>query len=96
MKWVTLVLVAALAYVHFHLWLTDDGVSHRADLQQRLDKQQSDNAEAQQRNIELKAELKDLNEGGDALGELSRFELGYVAGGETFYRIVPKIHTEQP
>lgn len=91
MKWVSLVLLGALAYVHFHLWLDDNGWGHQNELKQRLAKQQSENEIAQQRNSALKAELKDLNDGGDAIGELARYELGYIGSNETFYRIVPKI-----
>lgn len=95
MKWVALVLLGALAYVHFHMWLGDDGWSHQADLKSRLDKQTLANEDAKQRNDALKAEVTDLNSGGDAIGELARFELGYVGDGETYYRIVPKIHTDE-
>ena len=96
MKWVTLVLLGALAYVNFHLWLGKDGWDHHLDLQERLKIQMAANEDAKQRNNTLKAELDDLNKGGDAIGELARFELGYVGTGETFYRIVPKITFEEP
>lgn len=91
MKWVTLVLLGALAYVHFYLWLDGDGWFRKGDLQAQLAKLQADNQEATQRNAELKAELKDLHAGGDALGELARFELDYIGRGETFYRVVPRL-----
>ncbi|UOO90430.1 septum formation initiator family protein [Vitreoscilla massiliensis] len=94
MKWVTLVLLGALAYVHFHLWVGDEGWFHQGDLKERLQKQLASNEDASQRNSALKAELGDLHSGGDAIGELARYELGYVGEGETFYRIVPKITTE--
>ncbi|HRL02975.1 MAG TPA: septum formation initiator family protein, partial [Vitreoscilla sp.] len=62
----------------------------------RLQKQLASNEDATQRNDALKAELGDLNSGGDAIGELARYELGYVGVGETYHRIVPKVTTEAP
>ena len=91
MKWVTLVMLGALAYVHFHLWLGDDGWEHYLQLQERVQTQTAANEESRQRNETLKAELADLNSGGDAVGELARFELGHIMAGETFYRIVPEL-----
>lgn len=96
MKWVSLVLIAALAYVHFHLWLGKDGWDHHLDLQERLKVQLAVNEDASQRNATLQAELEDLDSGGDAIGELARFELGYIGEGEVFYRIVPKVTLEDP
>ena len=96
MKWVTLVLLGALAYVHFHLWVGEEGWFHQGELKERLQKQLASNEDATQRNDALKAELGDLNSGGDAIGELARYELGYVGVGETYHRIVPKITTEAP
>ena len=96
MKWVTLVLLGALMYVHFHLWVGEEGWFHQGELKERLQKQLTSNEDANQRNSALKAELSDLNSGGDAIGELARFELGYVGEGETYHRIVPKITTEAP
>ena len=96
MKWVTLVLLGALTYVHFHLWVGEEGWFHQGELKERLQKQLASNEDANQRNSALKAELSDMNSGGDAIGELARFELGYVGEGETYYRIVPKITTEAP
>ena len=63
MKWVTLVLLGALAYVHFHLWVGDDGWFHQGELQQRLQKQLASNEDASQRNSALKAELGYVGEG---------------------------------
>jgi cell division protein FtsB len=80
-------LLAALA-LQYRLWLSDDGVREVHRLQDAVASQKQQNAELQERNEQLAAEVKDLKEGLDAVEERARSDLGMVGANETFYQVV--------
>ncbi len=49
-----------------------------------------ENADLEQRNQSLSAEVRDLKEGRDAIEERARSEMGMIKQGETFYQVVPE------
>ena len=55
----------------------------------RSAEQAKQNAGLLQRNNLLKADIKDLKIGLEAVEERARNELGLIKQGETFYRILP-------
>ncbi|MDO4997054.1 MAG: cell division protein FtsB [Neisseria sp.] len=91
MKWVTFVLLGALVYFHYHLWIAKGGWSDMANLQAQISAQEAKNQTLQVRNLALQAEVADLADGKEAIAEIARVELGYIENGETFYRLVKKV-----
>jgi cell division protein FtsB len=87
MRMVTLVLVALLAVVHAELWFGKGGIPRAMALRDQLQVQQLKNAQAQTRNDQLAAEVRDLQEGLDMAEEIARTELGMVKPDEIYVQI---------
>jgi cell division protein FtsB len=87
---VVLLLVALLAWLQYRLWFGHGGAGETQALQTKVEQQRRDNGGLQQRNDALAAEVKDLKsaDGGAAVEERARSELGMIKPGETFYRVV--------
>ncbi|MGH8033206.1 MAG: cell division protein FtsB [Luteimonas sp.] len=87
---VVLLLVGLLALLQYRLWNGHGGAREVAELQAKASRQTRDNSGLQQRNDALAAEVKDLKsaDGGAAVEERARSELGMIKPGETFYRVV--------
>ena len=87
---VIVLLVALLAWLQYRLWYGHGGVGEVSALQQQVTQQERDNGGLQQRNDALAAEVRDLKsaDGGAAVEERARSELGMIKPGETFYRVV--------
>lgn len=88
MKWVTLVLIAALTWFQYSLWLSKGGWRDMWRLQDQVAAQEEKNQALTLRNNALTAEVNDLAEGQDAIAEIARVDLGYIQNGETYYRLV--------
>jgi cell division protein FtsB len=89
MKWLLIALAAILVLLQYRVWLSDDGVREVARLNEAVAAQRAENERLTERNRQLAAEVRDLKSGMAALEERARSELGMVAGGETFYQVVP-------
>lgn len=90
MRWVTWVLVLALGWFQYSLWLSKGGWRDMWRLEQQVEQQQQTNRTLMTRNRALSAEVKDLGRGGNAIAEIARVDLGYVQNGEIYYRFVRK------
>ena len=84
----TLVLAVLLVLLQYPLWLGQGGwlAIHQAD--RKAAAQLAVNAQLQERNDVLAADVQDLQKGGDAIEERARSELGMVKPDELFVRIV--------
>lgn len=89
-KWIALLLIALLAALQFRLWFGKNSIADYQKMQTQITGLKLQNANLQQRNSLLKADIKDLLLGIDSMEELARNELGLIKEGETFYRILPK------
>lgn len=83
------VLLLLLALLQYKLWLGEGGFADVRRLEQRVVEQQRENAQLEQRNRELEAEVEDLRQGFEAIEERARSELGMVKEEEEFYQVVP-------
>jgi cell division protein FtsB len=83
-----LILIAVLVLLQIKLWVGSGGWREVEQLEQSVTQQSRENAELEQRNAALTAEVADLKEGRAAVEERARAELGMVKPGETFYRVV--------
>ncbi len=93
MKWVTVVLLAALVGLQYNLWVDKGGWRDMWSLEKQLAAQQLGNQQLQERNQSLEAEIVDLQEGEEAIAEIARDDLGYIKTGEVYYRMVAKTAT---
>ena len=87
-RFVPAVLLVLLVIVHAQLWFGRGSISNVADLQQRLETQNAENAKAQLANERLAAEVRDLKEGLEMVEEKARIELGMVKPNEVFVQLV--------
>ncbi|TFZ05763.1 cell division protein FtsB [Ramlibacter henchirensis] len=85
---VPVLLVALLMVVHGQLWFGRGSVGNVGEMQRKLQQQQQANAQAQQANARLAAEVRDLKEGLEMVEEKARAELGMVKPNEIFVNVV--------
>ena len=84
---VAALLVGLLLVVHAQLWFGRGSIGNVAEMQRKLDEQKARNAQAQQANERLAAEVRDLREGLEIVEERARMELGMVKPNEIFVQI---------
>ncbi|MBD3586054.1 cell division protein FtsB [Salinimonas sp. HHU 13199] len=88
-KWVPLVLLVLLGLLQYRLWLGKNSIVDYMALKEDVQRQSLQNANLEQRNALLQADISDLKIGLEAIEERARNELGLIKEGETFYRILP-------
>ena len=84
---VALFLVGLLTMLHAQLWFGRGSVGNVAQMQHKLEEQKAANAQAQQANERLAAEVRDLQEGLEMVEEKARMELGMVKPNEIYVQI---------
>jgi cell division protein FtsB len=82
------ILVLAIAGLQLRLWVGQGSFAHVTGLQKQVDQRVAGNERKRQRNAILKAEIRDLKEGFDAVEDIARSELGMIKKGETFFLLV--------
>jgi cell division protein FtsB len=87
LPWSTLALAALLLFVQAQLWVGSSGKPYTMRLQLELDKQVALNEQAQARNDQLVAEVRDLREGLEMIEERARWELGMVKPDEILVQV---------
>ena len=83
-------LIAALVFLHYLLWLDENGVRQTHTLRISIQAQTEDNAERAEKNHALAAEIEDLKRGLMAIEERARADMGMIRPDETFYRLLEK------
>lgn len=81
-------LIAVLVFLQYLLWIAEDGVRQTYALRIAIQVQTEENAESNERNRALEADVKDLKNGLSAIEERARSEMGMIRRDETFYRIL--------
>ena len=84
---VPLILLALLLILQLQLWFGRGSIPDVWRLQAHYDAQLKLNAEAEQSNERLRAELRDLRDGLEMVEERARFEIGMVKPNEIFVQI---------
>jgi cell division protein FtsB len=87
-KKLLLLLLLLLFYLQYKLWFAEGSLQDVWELHQAVEFQRQENIELRERNAALDAEVKDLQQGLDAIEEHAREDLGMVKQGETFYQVV--------
>ena len=90
MRAVTLILIVLLLLLQYPLWLGKGSWLKVWDLNRQVEAQQQINQQTQARNALLDAEVRDLKQGTEAIGERARSELGMIRQGEVFFQIIEK------
>ena len=80
-------LLALLLVLQGQLWFGRGSVPNVANLNQELAAQKRSNAQAEQANARLEAEIRDLREGLEMVEEKARSELGMVKPNEIFVQV---------
>lgn len=83
-----LVLVLALALIQYPLWLGKGGWLRVWEMEAQVGAQRDLNSGLRLRNAALEAEVRDLQNGTDAIEERARQELGLVSKDELFVQIM--------
>jgi len=96
MKALTLVFVALIALLQYPLWLGKGSWLRVWNVSQLVDRQQEKNDKERQRNDALRAEVRDLKVGDNALEERARSELGMIKSDEVFYQVIDQPIPERP
>ena len=74
--------------LQYKLWFVEGSLQDVRDLHQAVEQQREENLQLRERNDALDAEVRDLQQGLDAIEEHAREDLGMVKEGETFYQVV--------
>jgi cell division protein FtsB len=90
MKWLAGALLSVIVLLQYRLWLSGDGLRELTRLDEAVEQQKIENAELEERNEQLMAEVADLKSGMAAIEERARSELGMIGRNETFYQVVPQ------
>ncbi|MFG6138264.1 MULTISPECIES: cell division protein FtsB [Halomonas] len=85
LKWLAIVLIALQALLQYRLWLGEGGLRELAEVRQRVDRLEAENAPLRARNERLAAEVVDLKNGLDAIEERARSDIGMVRRDEQFF-----------
>ncbi|GAA3541118.1 cell division protein FtsB [Zobellella aerophila] len=94
MRLLTLILLALLGALQYHLWWGKNGLAEYNETRENVARQMGSNEQLRIRNALLYREIEDLNEGLAAVEELGRNDLGMIKEGETFYRFLPSDPTQ--
>jgi cell division protein FtsB len=90
MKVLAGILGVLIVLIQYPLWLGKGGWLRAWDMNRQLEVQHVKNKQLETRNAGLGAEVRDLQQGTEAIEERARYELGMIRGDEVFYQIVPE------
>ena len=91
MHWLSAALISLLIVLQYPLWLGKGGWLRVWDISRQLEQVKESNRKLEQRNAGLDAEVRDLKQGYEAIGERARFELGMIRQDEVFVQIPEKL-----
>lgn len=90
--WILVILFFSL---QLRLWIGDGSLAEVWQLNSAIDRQQTENRLLEERNKRLRAEVKNLKEGLDAVEERARTQLGMIREDETFF-LIKESKTSEP
>ncbi len=82
------VLVVCFVILQLRLWIGEESLADIWRLKGEIERQEQENYLSAERNKRLRAEVKNLKEGLDAVEERARTQLGMVKEDETFFLII--------
>ncbi len=90
--WILVVLFFSL---QLRLWIGDGSLAEVWQLNSAIEGQETENHLLEERNKRLRAEVKNLKEGLDAVEERARTQLGMIKEDETFF-LIKEGNTSEP
>lgn len=87
MRWIIAILILIILGLQYRLWFGEGSVEQIVQLQREIDKQKIENANLEERNRVLMAQIKELKEGMESIEAKARTDMGMIKEGETFYFI---------
>ena len=81
-------LLVVIVSLQYRLWIGKGSFAHVSGLKEQVEIRFAENENKRQRNAILKAEIRDLKEGLEAVENIARSELGLIRKGETFFLLV--------
>jgi len=88
MKFLIVILVILISLLQYRLWQGDGSVAQTQKYRDQLAELQEQLKVKRQRNEILKAEVKDLRKGKEAIEEIARYDLGLIKKDETFFQVI--------
>jgi cell division protein FtsB len=88
MKTILAILVIVIMVLQYRLWFADDGILKVLRLKHTISELQAKNDSIAKHNADLTEEINTLKQGGAAIENKARGDLGMVKKGEVFYQIV--------
>jgi len=96
MKALTLIFVLLIALLQYPLWLGKGSWLRVWNVNKQVVQQKEKNNLYKQRNDTLRAEVRDLKQGNDAVEERARSELGMIKSDEVFYQVIEQSLPSKP
>ena len=90
MKPLIVILTVLFLSLQYKLWFVQDGVWRVHQLKKQIAQQLKENTQLSQRNMAMRAEIKDLKSGKVALEAHARNDLNMIKPNELFYMLVDK------
>jgi len=81
-------LVAILLSLQYLLWVGEGSLAEVWQLQKKLTTQEQENIRLKERNQALRAEVRDLKQGLEAIEERARNEMGLIKENETYFQVI--------
>jgi len=88
MKILVGILIVLLCLLQYRLWFGDANIAEVQQYKRRIEELKQQAVVFQVRNEALKAEVRDLKQGIEAIEERARRDLGMIKEGETFFQII--------
>ena len=88
MRWLAAALAALLVVTQYPLWIGKGGWFRVSELEKQVQAQLDTNLKLKTRNDALRADVKDLQTGTEAIEERARAELGMVKSDEIYVQVI--------
>lgn len=88
MRFLVIFLVVVIAALQYRLWFADNGIVHVFSLKKDINSLNAKNEDLRKNNESLITEIESLKQGGMAIENLARSDLGMIKKDEVFYQVV--------
>jgi cell division protein FtsB len=87
-RWIILTLSIVTIFLHFKIWVSEDGYQKLRSLSSQIYEQEGINQVLTDRNNALQAEINNLQSGNESIEERARSDLGFIKDDEIYYFVV--------
>lgn len=90
MKLLGAILIGLIVLIQYPLWLGKGGWLRAWEMDRQVEMQKTKNRGLEVRNAALAAEVRDLQQGTEAIEERARQEMGMLRPDEVFFQFLPE------